>query len=684
LNNPVRVVVGILLATAALLITVSITASASGQLSDPNNVGHLPNAGTTDPGSGQVSLTPNSVTCTVAWHALSSPSPDPYWSILRSVSAVSSTDAWAVGETGQSSQARGLLLHWDGISWSVVTIPQPGTASTLNAVAAISASDVWAFGTVSDGASTYASSLAIHWDGVTWTVVNTPNARAYWNSIYSVTVVAPNNIWAVGFTSDASGQVGFILHWDGTTWAASTTALTDGLEGVASTGPGNIWAVGSKARGPGLGSAGIAIHWDGTSWTPYDSGLPQDAHLAGVSIAHDGSIWVTGAYQDLVTYAGRLVALHRNSQNGWDRYSFDPSTYNFSSVVAITGSDVWIVGNSAVHWNGSTWTTYWNNDPVHSLIGIFALSSQDIWAVGLTYNYSYASTLVMRFSDPCIVPTETPTASPTATSTSTPEPPRCPGERFTDVCPGDYFYGPVLALNDDGIVSGYNTAPPCNSAAWIPCFKPGNNSSRGQISKIVSLAANFNDPVSGQSFEDVPPGSTFYTFTEIMATRGIITGYACGGIGEPCVYPGNRPYFRSSSYVTRGQLSKIVSNSFGWNEPVSGQLFEDVLIGSTFYDYIGRLASRNIVTGYPCGGLGEPCGQTYLPYFRPNASVTRAQIAKIVQLARTQPNSTPTVQPTSTTTTTPMPSPTATSTALGTDTPVPTSTAMATATMGMH
>jgi outer membrane protein assembly factor BamB len=230
--------------------------------------------------------------------------------------------------------------------------------------------------------------------------------------------------------------------------------------------------------------------------------------------------------------------------------------------------------------------------------------------------------------------------APTATPTATPAPPPCPGERFIDVCPPDYFYAPVHALNDDGIVSGYTTAPPCRNSLWIPCFNPYNNGTRGQVSKIVSLAAGFGEPPTGQSFEDVPPGSTFYTYTQRLASRGLVDGYACGGPNEPCNPPANRPYFRPNNIVTRGQLSKITANAFSWVEPVDTQQFEDVQPGSTFYTHTGRLYSRNIIMGYPCGGPDEPCGPNSLPYFRPNNEVTRGQTAKIVQLARVQPTPT--------------------------------------------
>ncbi|MEO5953829.1 MAG: S-layer homology domain-containing protein, partial [Chloroflexia bacterium] len=134
-------------------------------------------------------------------------------------------------------------------------------------------------------------------------------------------------------------------------------------------------------------------------------------------------------------------------------------------------------------------------------------------------------------------------------------------------------------------------------------------------------------------FEDVPNGSTFYPFVQCLACRGILTGYPCGGTGEPCVGPGNYPYFRPASTITRGQLAKVVSNSAGFSDPIATQAFEDVPSGSTFYDFIGRLVLHGVMNGYPCGNP-EPCvPPANLPYFRPNNDATRGQISKIVALA---------------------------------------------------
>lgn len=169
----------------------------------------------------------------------------------------------------------------------------------------------------------------------------------------------------------------------------------------------------------------------------------------------------------------------------------------------------------------------------------------------------------------------------------------------------------------------------CETGA--PCFRPGNNVTRGQLAKIVSNSAGFAEPPGAQQFEDVPPGSTFFVYIWRLADRGYISGYPCGGTGEPCVPAGNLPYFRPYGNATRGQISKIVSNAAGFSDPPGGQLFEDVQQGSTFYDYVQRLANRGVMSGYPCGAANEPCNPPLnRPYFRPSNNATRGQTAKIV------------------------------------------------------
>ena len=56
---------------------------------------------------------------------------------------------------------------------------------------------------------------------------------------------------------------------------------------------------------------------------------------------------------------------------------------------------------------------------------------------------------------------------------------------------------------------------------------------------------------------DVPPTTAFYPFVETAACRGIISGYSCGGPGEPCDSQ-QRSYFRPGNNAVRGQIAKIV------------------------------------------------------------------------------------------------------------------------------
>ena len=63
-----------------------------------------------------------------------------------------------------------------------------------------------------------------------------------------------------------------------------------------------------------------------------------------------------------------------------------------------------------------------------------------------------------------------------------------------------------------------------------------------------------------QCFQDVLPGSTFYAFINALYLDNIISGYACGGLNEPCVAPYNRPYYRPAANVSREQMAKFVDN----------------------------------------------------------------------------------------------------------------------------
>lgn len=217
------------------------------------------------------------------------------------------------------------------------------------------------------------------------------------------------------------------------------------------------------------------------------------------------------------------------------------------------------------------------------------------------------------------------TATPVSTPTTEPTPTVCPIE-FTDVPVGSTFYPYITCMACQGIINGYEEG--CETGN--PCFRPANNVTRGQLSKIVSNAAGFSDVPGAQQFEDIVPGSTFYEFVWRLAERDIVGGYPCGGPGEPCGFD-TLPYFRPNNNVTRGQLAKIVAKAAGFLNVPGAQQFEDVPPDSTFFGWIWNLADRGIMSGYACGGPGEPCiAPDDLPYFRPGSTASRGQASKVV------------------------------------------------------
>jgi hypothetical protein len=134
-------------------------------------------------------------------------------------------------------------------------------------------------------------------------------------------------------------------------------------------------------------------------------------------------------------------------------------------------------------------------------------------------------------------------------------------QSFADVPSSSPFWLYIERVHDHGAISGYECSGTNGEPASGACYRPGANLTRGQLAKIATSVAEFSETPSGQTFNDVPPGSPFYEYIERAVLHGIISGYPCGTAGhpeEPC--PGS--YFRPGVNVTRGQAAKIVAGTF--------------------------------------------------------------------------------------------------------------------------
>jgi hypothetical protein len=129
-----------------------------------------------------------------AWTISASP-PTPFYGNLEGISAVSSSDIWAVGFQGVTQT---LTEHWNGARWSVVASPSPaGGNSVLSGVAAVSANDAWAIGLVITGGA-QKTTLAEHWDGHAWSITATPSPGPLATELVGLAGSAGGPLWAVG------------------------------------------------------------------------------------------------------------------------------------------------------------------------------------------------------------------------------------------------------------------------------------------------------------------------------------------------------------------------------------------------------------------------------------------------------------------------------------------------------
>ena len=116
--------------------------------------------------------------------------------ILQAVAAVSASNAWAVGSAFTTGFAQPLIEHWNGRAWTAVSAPSPSPSAPgwLTGVTAISASDAWAVGYYG---STDQHTLIEHWNGRAWHQVRSPSPGL--SALLVGVASSGTSTWAVGY-----------------------------------------------------------------------------------------------------------------------------------------------------------------------------------------------------------------------------------------------------------------------------------------------------------------------------------------------------------------------------------------------------------------------------------------------------------------------------------------------------
>jgi hypothetical protein len=353
-----------------------------------------------------------------------SPNSDPDGNVLNAVTAVTPTDAWAVGfkNSNNVNFSRTLIEHWNGSQWTIVSSPNPGSplsctrsnsGNVLTSVSAVSSNDVWAVGFFFSCTSLI-QPLTLHWNGSTWT--NIPNAPVLTNdnsALNGVVALASNDVWAVGYQPASNGAVlPLIEHWNGVAWsmvpAPTASATGNYLAGLSANGPGDIWAVGYSIDEPTTSIQTLTLHYNGGQWNIVQSpnvlpkGFLNQNVLSSVKANGPNDVTAVGHILDFDNQRTLTMILH------WDGViwrivpSPNPSSASgtFNTLNAVTGfasNNLYAVGhfgNSTTggqhktmiqHWDGVSWSVIPSPMPLRAqqLFGAFALpGSSDVWAVG--------------------------------------------------------------------------------------------------------------------------------------------------------------------------------------------------------------------------------------------------------------------------------------------------------------
>ncbi|MEZ0071961.1 hypothetical protein [Planotetraspora sp. GP83] len=256
---------------------------------------------------------------------------------LSDVAGLSAKDIWAVGQQNVWDfwQNRGVITHWDGTSWTEVSIRGDTTgAGHLRSVAASSAQEIWVVGDGHDGLPYVAKGSEDGFDRV-----SVPQFRS--GDWLGGVAASTGRVVAVGSRDGRAFMVASSGATKGTTW--TTSRGPDGaLYGVAVTGKSDGWAVGDSGTEPvimrltrggwksahipdikdgflrdvyvesrkraiavgGVYESGggngkddrivpLVLSWDGKRWTREDPPEHQ-AELYGVTGDGDGTFWVSG------------------------------------------------------------------------------------------------------------------------------------------------------------------------------------------------------------------------------------------------------------------------------------------------------------------------------------------------------------------------------------------------------
>jgi hypothetical protein len=302
--------------------------------------------------------------------------------------------------TGAATAGAAVAAPWTKQA-TVNPLTGPGDWNSFNAVTRPATNDGWAGGYRINYPSPNRNQILLeHWNGTSWSVRATPATAGPDSQIQGMASTGKDDVWAVGTTGDFLGGTSqtFAMHWNGSSWAlVPTPSFTSAaLQAVAARSPSDAWASGGNDAG------GLLEHWDGSTWSAV-AGAPGSGDLSDVALVPHGSVWAVGTSSDPNTGAATTFAEHRVN-GSWVRTP-TPSPLDTDSddvnsldgVTALSPTNAWAVGTVGnqdtgvpyrsfiLHWNGSKWRRVSSPSPDPGgdpLFAVLARGAKDVWAAG--------------------------------------------------------------------------------------------------------------------------------------------------------------------------------------------------------------------------------------------------------------------------------------------------------------
>ncbi|HLH62517.1 MAG TPA: hypothetical protein VKV20_12605 [Ktedonobacteraceae bacterium] len=296
------------------------------------------------------------------WQVVPSPnSPASELDVLDGVAAAAANDIWAVGYENTGGLDSTLIEHWDGTSWSIIASPNvAGTSNRLNAVSVISSTDVWAVGYSGANAS---QTLIENWNGTSWSIVPSPNVGTELNYLNGIAGDAAGDIYAVGAYEnlgvDTTTFESLILHYDGTSWSV----VQSPNQGNESSWLQSITLIGGTTQFLAVGYYGnggyantLIEQWDGSDWKIVSSpnGGSYNSMLYSVSAPDASNAWAIGSYNGSMVTNQTLIEYFNGTT--WSVVpspnvgSYENDLY---AVAAYNDNTVWAVGDNLTTQVGS-------------------------------------------------------------------------------------------------------------------------------------------------------------------------------------------------------------------------------------------------------------------------------------------------------------------------------------------